>query len=105
MPSKRKTSRRRGRPVCFPMIAAVGAVPALAMVTMLHKGAPLAPRVTVLLGALAAAALGNFGLRLFHPQDASLMVLVWQFGSVVLLSMLAGWNGRRILAWRHLGFA
>jgi len=91
--------------VCFPAIAVVGVVPALTMVTMLRKGAPIAPRMTVMLGALAAAALGNVGLRLFHPQDASLMVLVWQFGSVAVLSMLAGWSGRQILAWRHLRLA
>lgn len=88
--------------ICLPAIAVVGAVPAVAMVAMLQKGAPVAPRTTVMLGALAAAALGNVGLRLFHPQDASLMVLVWQFGSVALLSMLAGWGGRLILVWRHV---
>ncbi|WP_244483513.1 DUF1109 domain-containing protein [Mesorhizobium sp. 1M-11] len=91
--------------VCLPAIAVVGAIPALTMVVMLRRGAPIAPRLTVILGALAAAALGNVGLRLFHPQDASLMVLVWQFGSVALLSLLAGWGGRQILAWRHVGSA
>lgn len=85
--------------ICFPSIAMVGAVPALVMVAMLRRGAPMAPRMTVAFGALAAAALGNFGLRLFHDQDASLMVLVWQFGSVALLSALAGWGGRHILRW------
>lgn len=83
--------------ICFPYIAAAGAVPALAIVAMLRRGMPLAPQLTLALAALAAAALGNFGLRLFHTQDASLMVLVWQFGSVALLSVLAGWGGRLIL--------
>lgn len=91
--------------VCFPSIVMVGAVPALAMVLMLRRGAPMAPRLTVALGALAAAALGNFGLRLFHPQDASLMVLVWQFGTVALLSALAGWSGASILRWPHAATA
>lgn len=87
--------------ICFPSIVMVGAVPALTMVIMLRRGAPMAPRMTVALGALAAAAIGNFGLRLFHYQDAGLMVLVWQFGSVALLSALAGWSGRAILRWPH----
>jgi hypothetical protein len=91
--------------VCFPSIAMVGAVPALTIVAMLRRGAPMAPRITVTLGALAAAALGNFGLRLFHYQDASLMVLIWQFGSVALLSALAGWSGGHILRWRHAEMA
>jgi len=87
---------------CFPSIAIVGAVPAAVIVTMLRRGAPLLPFVTVALGALAAAALGNFGLRFFHAEDASLMVLVWQFGSVAVIVACAGWMGRRILGWRHL---
>lgn len=91
--------------ICFPSIVMVGAVPALTMITMLRRGTPMAPQLTVSLGALAAAALGNFGLRLFHYQDASLMVLVWQFGSVALLTALAGWSGKHILRWPHLKMA
>src|SRR3546814_28082 len=91
--------------VCFPAIAMVGAVPALTMVIMLRRGAPMAPRMTVALGALAAAAVGNFGLRLFHYQDAGLMVLIWQFGSVALLSALAGWSGGAVLRWPHARIA
>lgn len=87
--------------VCLPAIAVVGAIPALAIVVMLRQGAPVMPCIAVALGALAAAALGNFGLRLFHAQDASLMVLVWQFGAVVFLTAIAGFAGRYILPWRH----
>lgn len=87
---------------CFPGIALVGALPAAAMVVMLRRGAPLSPHATVAAGALAAAALGNFGLRLFHPQDAALIVLVWQFGSVAVMSAAAGWLGPHLLRWRHL---
>ena len=87
--------------ICFPAIILVGTVPALTMLAMLRRGAPLTPHLTVALGALAAAALGNFGLRLFHAQDASLMVLAWQFGSVALLSVLACCSGGHLLRWRH----
>jgi hypothetical protein len=87
--------------VCFPAIALVGAAPAIAMAVMLRRGAPLAPRLSTLLGGLAAAGLGGFGLRLFHAQDASLMVLVWQVGSVFALAGLAGLAGRRLLRWRQ----
>jgi hypothetical protein len=76
-------------------------MPAVVMVIMLRRGAPLLPHMTMALGALAAAALGNFGLRLFHPQDASLMVLFWQFGSVALMSVMAGLIGRKLIDW-HL---
>jgi hypothetical protein len=87
---------------CLPAIAVVGALPAMAIAAMLRRGAPLMPCTTVALGGLAAAGLGNFGLRLFHPQDASLMVLVWQFGSVFILSALSASAGRLVLNWRSL---
>ena len=78
----------------------VGALPAVAMAVMLRRGAPLYPHLTAAFGGLAAAGLGNFGLRLFHPVDASLMVLVWQVGTVVAVSALAGWAGRYLFNWR-----
>lgn len=87
---------------CLPAIILVGAIPAVTMVAMLRRGAPLMPCMTVALGGFAAAGLGNFGLRLFHPQDASVMVLVWQFGSVFALTALAGLMGRYILSWRSI---
>jgi hypothetical protein len=87
---------------CFPAIVLVGAIPAIAMAVMLRRGAPLTPHATTALGGLAAAGLGNFGLRLFHPQDASLMVLVWQVGTVIALSALSGWAGRHLLNWRSI---
>jgi hypothetical protein len=87
---------------CFPAIVLVGAVPAIAMAVMLRRGAPLTPHMTVALGGLAAAGLGNFGLRLFHPQDASLMVLVWQVGTVFILTAFAAWAGQYLLNWRSI---
>ena len=86
--------------LCIPAIALVGILPAVTMVLMLRKGAPLWPHTSAALGGLAAAGLGNFGLRLFHNQDASLMVLVWQMGTVFMLTILCGWAGRLFLDWR-----
>ncbi len=87
---------------CFPAIVLVGAIPAIAMAVMLRRGAPLTPYISTALGGLAAAGLGNFGLRLFHVQDASLMVLVWQVGSVVVLTIAAACAGRILLNWRSI---
>jgi hypothetical protein len=87
---------------CFPAIVVVGAVPAIAMAVMLRRGAPLTPHVTSALGGLAAAGLGNFGLRLFHSQDVSLMVLVWQVGAVCMLAVMAALAGRYLLNWRSI---
>jgi hypothetical protein len=82
---------------CVPAIVLVGSVPAIAMSVMLHRGVPLAPHLTAVLGGLAAAALGNFGMRFFCTLDGNLIVLVWQFGTVCALSALAGCAGHRVL--------
>jgi hypothetical protein len=95
----------RPDPICLPIIAAVGAMPAIAMVAMVRRGAPLTPRLTAFLGALAAAALAYVGLRLVHPQDAAFMVLVWQFGSVALFAAVFGAFGRWLLSWRRIAAA
>ncbi len=87
---------------CIPGIVTVGLLPGIAMAIMLRRGAPLAPALSVGLGGLAAAALADFGLRLFHAQDASLMLLVWQVGTVAALTALSAVAGRRLVAWRHL---
>ena len=87
---------------CFPAIVMVGLVPGIAMAIMLRRGAPLMPSLTVALGGLAAAGLGDFGLRLFHATDASLMVLVWQLGTVAILTTMAGCVGRYVLHWRGI---
>jgi len=87
---------------CAPAAIFIGIIPAIAMVVMLRRGAPLAPRVSVALGALAVAALGNFALRIFHIGDVSVMVLFWHFGGLALISVLAGWIGRHVLSWRFV---
>jgi hypothetical protein len=85
--------------LCFPSIVLVSVVPVALMLVMIRQGAPIAPVITTALGALAAAALGATALRLFHAQDASAMILVWQFGSVALLAGFGALMGRQILRW------
>jgi hypothetical protein len=58
--------------------------------------------VTAGLGALAAAGVGNFCVRLIHQEDVTLMLLVWHVGGVFLLSFLSGTAGRFLLNWRSL---
>jgi hypothetical protein len=85
--------------MCIPPMAWVGIAPAIVLVFMLRRGAPLMPGVTVALGGLAIGALANAALQLFHLGDISIMVLVWHFGSTVLLSAVAGWLGPAIFRW------
>jgi hypothetical protein len=86
---------------CLPPAILIGIVPAIVMVVMLRRGAPLVPRASIALGALAVAALANLGLRLFHLGDASLMVLFWHLGGAVVLTGLASLAGRRVLYWKY----
>ena len=89
---------------CLPPSALIGLLPAVAMVVMLRRGAPLYPRVTMALGGLAVAALANLGLRLFHAGDVTIVMLTWHLGAVALLLALACWSGPWILPWRHARF-
>ena len=87
---------------CFPFIVLLGAIPAIGMAVMLRCGAPLTPQLTAALGGLAAAGLANAGVRIIHPEDVSVMLLVWHVGSVMALSALAGSIGRYVLDWRSI---
>jgi hypothetical protein len=84
---------------CFGPMLLMAIVPTGAMLAMLRRGAPLAPRATLFLGALATAAAVAFGLRFFHIGDASIMVLVWHMGLAAVLTLAAGLAGPRVLGW------
>ena len=85
---------------CLPMATIIGIVPAAAIVAMLRRGAPMHPRLTLALAALAVASVANFGLQFAHTRDASIMVLTWHLGAAAVLSALGGWLGERVLGWR-----
>ncbi len=86
---------------CLPAIIFVGIGPAAVMTAMVRRGFPRAPMTTAALAGLASGGLAEVGLRLFHPEAASLMVLVWQAGTVVGLALLTGLFGQRLLRFRY----
>ena len=87
---------------CLPATIVMGAFPAATIVMMLRRGAPLTPRLTTVLAAVAASGLGNFGVRFVHAADASVVVLVWHFSAVFVLSVLSASAGRSLFNWRQL---
>jgi hypothetical protein len=89
-------------PWCFPFIVLLGAIPFVVMAAMLRRGAPLTPHLTAALGGLAAAGLANIGVRIIHPEDVSMMLLVWHIGGVMALSVLAGVRGHYFINWRSV---
>jgi hypothetical protein len=87
---------------CLPYIVLLGTAPAIVLWIMLRRGAPLTPRSTAALGVLAAAGLGNFCVRLGHPEDVTVMLLVWHAGGVIALAAIASVAGRTFLNWRSI---
>ncbi len=87
---------------CLPATLLAGVVPAIAMAVMLRRGAPLTPRLSALLGGLAAAGLGNLGVCVTHHAHGNVLVLVWHVGIVVALTLMVGSAGRRVLNWQSL---
>jgi hypothetical protein len=83
--------------MCVPAIAMGSLVPAIAIAFMLRRSAGHRTTHACLCGALGAAALGAAALRLYHTEDAAIMVIVWQVGSVALFSLVAGAIGRRLV--------
>jgi hypothetical protein len=88
--------------VCLPATIMAGAVPAIAMAVMLRRGAPLTPRLSALLGGLAAAGFGNLGVCVTHHAYGNVLVLVWHASIVVALTVLVGSAGGHVLSWQSL---
>lgn len=85
---------------CFLPTVLAGIVPLAAMLTMLRRGAPVMPRTTLALAALAIAAVVNLAMLLFHVGDVSIMVLVWHLGVVLAAGAVASLFGPLVLRWR-----
>lgn len=86
---------------CIGSIAWIGAVPALAMIVLIRRGARFDRRPALFWGVMAATGLAEFGLRLFHNHDAAPMVFIWQFGSIALYSGLAALAGSVLVPGRR----
>lgn len=84
---------------CFATLLLVGTPLSLAMLAMLRHAARLAPRPVAITASLAVAALSATALMLFHPIDASVMILIWNLGLAVLFAAVGGLYGRRMFAW------
>lgn len=86
---------------CLPPAILIGSVPLVAIIVMLRRGAPLHPQVSVLLAALAVAGIGNAGLRMYHPGDAAILILVWHVGVAFALTALLGLLGKAVFSWER----
>jgi hypothetical protein len=85
--------------LCVAMIVLGSALPVIAMVRALRRGAPLSPGLTLSLSVLAGASLANVAACVSHPHTSSLVVMSWHGASIALLVVAASWLGRFVLSW------
>lgn len=84
---------------CFATLVMVGMPLSLVMLIMLRHAARLAPVPIAMCGSLAVAAMTAVALSIFHPLDATAMILLWNFGVAVLLVGFGGLYGNRLFGW------
>jgi hypothetical protein len=75
---------------CFATLMLTSMPLSIALYVMLRHAAWLRPTVVTVTGGLAVAAMTATALSLFHDLDATVMVLVWNFGVAAVIVGL-GW--------------
>lgn len=80
-------------------IAAMSIPSALAILSMVRRGAPIAPMTTVGLATLAATSMSSAVHRVFIEQSMAGSAGFWPFCAVLLISGFASLFGRRLLRW------
>ena len=73
---------------CFATLLMTSVPLSIAMLVMLRHAALLRPLEVSIVGGLAVAAVTSFALSLFHDLDATVMILMWNLGSVALIAAL-----------------
>jgi hypothetical protein len=84
---------------CFAMLGLAGVPLSIALAAMLRYAARLRPGAVAMTGALAVAAISSAALSLLHDHNATVLILVENLGSAVLITGLGGLFGRGLLAW------
>jgi hypothetical protein len=90
---------------CFATLLMTSVPLSIAMLVMLRYAALLRPLEVSVMGALAVAAVTAFALSLFHDLDATVMILIWNLGSAVLIAALGSLFGQSMLTWMTSRFA
>ncbi len=83
---------------CFATLLVTSLPLSLGLFVMLRYAAWLRPTAVTLTGGLAVAAMAATALSLFHNLDATIMVLMWNFGVTVVIVGISYLLGRRAAA-------
>lgn len=84
---------------CFATLLLTSVPLSIAMLVMLRYAALLQATEVSLMGGLAVAAITSFGLSLFHNLDATMMILIWNLGSAIVLATLGTVFGKSMFVW------
>jgi hypothetical protein len=87
---------------CVATLLLSGVPLSVALFLMLRPAARLRPTAAIMAGAVAVAALTASALSLLHAFDASLMVLLWNFGAAGLVIAIDATVGPQLLDRRLL---
>jgi hypothetical protein len=80
---------------CFATVLITGLPLSLLLFAMLRRGSLLSGTPLVLTASLAVAAVSASALSLFHPLDASVLVLTWNVGLAAVIVAMGSLFGRR----------
>ena len=84
---------------CFATLLLTSVPLSIAMLVMLRYAALLRSTEVSLMGGLAVAAMTSFALSLFHDLDATMMILIWNLGSAIVVASASAVFGRSMFAW------
>ncbi|MHC2791162.1 hypothetical protein ACVINZ_000174 [Mesorhizobium jarvisii] len=84
---------------CFATLVLTSLPLSFVMLVMLRHAAALRPRTVAVMGSLSVAAITATALSLFHALDATVMILIWNFGTAVILVALGGVFSKRMFRW------
>ena len=84
-------------PVCFSIVSAVSLVPAVWLLVLLRRAAPLHYGWTGSLALAAAAAVGATAIQVICPQNDPAHALLGHFGPVLVAGGLGALAGRRLV--------
>ncbi|RQT22157.1 NrsF family protein [Burkholderia contaminans] len=88
---------------CFATLVLTGVPLSLTLLIMLRHVARLAPAPVAMAGSLAVSAMTAVALSLYHPLDATMMILAWNVGLTIILLIASASYGARLFRWVGTG--
>ncbi|MDI9700785.1 DUF1109 domain-containing protein [Burkholderia cenocepacia] len=88
---------------CFATLMLTGVPLSLTLLIMLRHVARLAPAPVAMAASLAVSAMTAVALSLYHPLDATMMILVWNVGLTIVLLIGSASYGSRLFRWIGAG--